>query len=126
MDPRSNDKFAVAGFWRASVLPQAVEVGEGLGRIQVIPSAHVERRHGDLSPLVLDVDLRPVVVVGRVAHPILPEVQISTRVLVHFDERQCMELLWPLVVVDVLGRASVRTHPPCDGDVEHDRAAGMD
>ena len=93
--------------------------------VKIEPAAHVERGHGDLIPLFLHVHLSPVVVVGRVLNPVLPEPKVASGTLVHLNERQRSKGLRPVVILDALGRASVGAHPPGHEHAELERAAGV-
>ena len=84
MRPGADDEFALFCFFGATVQALAVEVGEGLCRVQIVPTAHVERGDGDFTPFGFVVELLPIVVVSGVFDPVFPEIQVAACLFIPF------------------------------------------
>ena len=79
--------LALSGFRGPSALTQAVEIDKGVLCVEVIPTTHIERGGGNLTPFSLNVGCVPVVIVGCVFDPILSELEFAPGEFVHFNER---------------------------------------
>ncbi len=126
MGPRPHDELALPGFGGAAVLPQAVEVGEGVCGVEVIPAAHVECGDSDVAPPFFVIDFVPVIVVGGVLNPVFPEAEVAPSLFVHFYEGEVTKGFSPVVVFDALGSAGGGAHAPGHEDVELKGTTGID
>ena len=123
MYPRTDDQPAAPCRLRASVPPHAGKAAQGVVREHVIPAAHQVGGRRDFRVRLGVGQTVPVIVPVRVAHPVLPERHVASGGLVERDDRQGVERLGPVVVVDALRGAGVGAHAPGKHHAELEGAA---
>ena len=124
MRPRADNQLRIARGGRAAILPQSVEVVERSMAVEVVPAAHFQHRHCHLIESIREFHWLPVIVIGGMVDPVLPERYVVTDFVRQIGQRQCAKQLGPVMKVDALRGTCSRPHAPRDGDVQLHRAAG--